>query len=123
MGKSMPWLRQSLTLSPITFQNDNLNILGLNSTVVDFVNQKNDECGYTEFMENALTYPPKGLLPTAPDSSKGDCNTWNYIVSAAIYINPCFNIYHILDYCPYLWDELGFPSFGKTVSILQAEPC
>ena len=63
-------------------------------------------------MRNALTYPPTGPIPTAPDSTKGGCNLWEYSVSAAVYINPCFNIYHVIDYCPYLWDQLGFPSFG-----------
>lgn len=24
----------------------------------------------------------------------------------------CFNIYHLTDFCPFLWDELGFPSLG-----------
>lgn len=27
-------------------------------------------------------------------------------------MNPCFNFYHVTDYCPFLSDELGFPSLG-----------
>lgn len=27
-------------------------------------------------------------------------------------VNPCFNFYHVIDYCPYLWDVFGFPSLG-----------
>lgn len=27
-------------------------------------------------------------------------------------MNPCFNFYHVTDFCPFLWDELGFPSLG-----------
>lgn len=72
----------------------------------------NIKCGYDSFMRNALTYPPTGPIPTAPDSTKNGCNLWEYSVSAAIYVNPCFNIYHIIDFCPFLWDQLGFPSFG-----------
>lgn len=43
------------------------------------------------------------------------CDVWDDIVSAAIYVNPCFNIYHLTDFCPFLWDEMGFPSLA-TVS-------
>lgn len=34
------------------------------------------------------------------------------IVNAAIYLNPCFNFYHLTDYCPFPWDVMGFPSLG-----------
>ena len=76
------------------------------------LNKRNIECGFDEFMRTALTFPPAGPLPPAPDSTKPDCNLWEQSVSAAIYVNPCFNIYHVIDFCPYLWDQLGFPSFG-----------
>lgn len=76
------------------------------------INQRAEDCGYFEFMENALTFPPLGPLPTAPNSSLPGCAVWDDIIAAAVYINPCFNIYHLIDYCPYLWDQLGFPSLG-----------
>jgi carboxypeptidase D len=36
----------------------------------------------------------------------------NDIVSALVRVNPCFNIYHLTDFCPYLWDQLEFPSLA-----------
>jgi carboxypeptidase D len=30
-------------------------------------------------------------------------------ISAALLVNPCFNIYHVATTCPLLWDVLGFP--------------
>lgn len=35
---------------------------------------------------------------------------WDQVVRAATYVNPCFNMYHLTDFCPFLWDEMGFPS-------------
>lgn len=70
------------------------------------------KCGYTKYLNEALTYPPKKPFPTAPNPQSDECDVWDQIYDAAFYINPCFNIYHITDYCPYLWDEMGFPSLG-----------
>ncbi|KAL9095003.1 MAG: hypothetical protein Q9165_002605 [Trypethelium subeluteriae] len=92
--------------------NDYANIFNLNDSTMADVNQRAESCGYIEFMENALTFPPLGKLPTAPNSSLPGCDVWDDIIAAAVYINPCFNIYHLIDYCPYLWDQLGFPSLG-----------
>ncbi len=88
------------------------NIFGLNETFMTDINARAEKCGYFAFMENALTFPPLGPLPTAPNSSEPGCAVWEDIIDATVYINPCFNIYHLIDYCPYLWDQLGFPSLG-----------
>ncbi|KAK0934989.1 hypothetical protein LTR29_013403 [Friedmanniomyces endolithicus] len=92
--------------------NDYSNIFGLNETFMTDINARAEKCGYFAFMENALTFPPLGPLPTAPNSSEPGCAVWEDIIDATVYINPCFNIYHLIDYCPYLWDQLGFPSLG-----------
>ncbi|KAL2010376.1 hypothetical protein VTN00DRAFT_6183 [Thermoascus crustaceus] len=88
------------------------NVFALNETFMTDINKRAEECGYNEFMENALTYPPKGKLPTAPDSSRPGCDVWESIISAAYYVNPCFNIYHLTDFCPYTWNTMGFPSLA-----------
>ena len=88
------------------------NVFSLNETFMTDINQRAESCGYNDFMNNALTFPPAGPIPTAPDSNKPGCDVWDDIVSAAYYVNPCFNFYHLTDFCPYLWDVLGFPSLG-----------
>ncbi len=80
----------------INYVNEFSNIFNLNETTMAWLNERNSECGYDAFMENALAYPPNGPIPTAPDSTKKHCNLWEYATSAAIYINPCFNLYHII---------------------------
>lgn len=103
----------TMTEAPaIWMVNEYAPIFGLNETTMTHLNTKNQECGYDEFMTNALTYPPTGPIPTAPKSTKDGCDVWEQSLEAAIYINPCFNFYHIIDYCPFLWDQLGFPSLG-----------
>ncbi|MCJ1477188.1 hypothetical protein MMC13_005859 [Lambiella insularis] len=76
---------------------------------LEYLNDRADICGYTQFMAEALVFPPTGPLPTAPDSSIGDCDLLTDYFLAAKEVNPCYNIYHILDFCPYLWDEIGYP--------------
>lgn len=50
-------------------------------------------------MEKYVTYPPQGLLPLPGTSTEGDgdCDVWDEILSAALLVNPAFNIYHIFD--------------------------
>ena len=87
-------------------------VFSLNDTFTAEINAKADKCGYTDFLNKALTYPPPKDFPTAPDPSKDGCDVWDEVVKAATYINPCFNIYHLTDFCPFLWDEMGFPSLA-----------
>ena len=87
------------------------NILNLNETYLAFLNEKADSCGYTSFMEDNLVFPPNGPIPPAPSYDNG-CDVFDDFTVAAAYVNPCYNVYHITDFCPFLWDELGshYPS-------------
>jgi carboxypeptidase D len=89
------------------------NVIGLNETYVAEITARADSCGYTDFFNKWTTsFPPPGPIPTAPDSSRPGCDLYDDIYNAAYYVNPCFNIYHLTDFCPYIWDNLGFPSLG-----------
>lgn len=71
------------------------------------------DCGYTDYFNKWTTeFPPSGPLPlpNTPDGVR--CDIWDTAVAAILYVNPCFNIYHLTDFCPYLWDEMGFPSLA-----------
>jgi len=87
-------------------------IFGLNATFMAAINKQADVCGWTAWLDNALTFPPKGPQPTPPDETVPGCDVWTDIIMAAIYVNPCFNVYHLTDYCPFLWDVMGFPSLA-----------
>ncbi|KAI1270223.1 alpha/beta-hydrolase [Xylariaceae sp. FL1019] len=91
------------------YLNNNLNLFNFNQSTIDTVNQLDTSCGYTKWLDTALTFPPTGKTET-PGCKIDD--PWEIIITAALWVNPCFNIYHVTDYCPFLWDELGFPSHG-----------
>ncbi|EHY61293.1 hypothetical protein HRR83_008991 [Exophiala dermatitidis] len=96
----------------VTAANNYENVLGLNQTFLQDINAQAEKCGYFQFMEEALTFPPPGKF-TAPNDSAPGCDVWDAIVAAAVYVNPCFNVYHVPDFCPFVWDELGFPSLAE----------
>ena len=88
-------------------------MLALNETYIANITARAASCGYTDFLEKWTTeFPPSGPIPTAPNSNLPGCDLYDDIYNALYYVNPCFNIYHLTDFCPYLWDELGFPSLG-----------
>ncbi|KAJ5819553.1 hypothetical protein N7474_005144 [Penicillium riverlandense] len=85
-------------------------VFSLNDTFMTEINQRADKCGHTKFLEAAWTFPPPKDFP--PANAGPGCDTWDDIIKAATYINPCFNMYHLTDFCPFLWDEMGFPSLA-----------
>ncbi|KAJ5348044.1 uncharacterized protein N7506_001297 [Penicillium brevicompactum] len=89
-------------------------VFGLNDTFMHEINERADKCGYTKFLDSALQYPPIPTknFPVVPDPSTPGCDVWDQVVKAATYINPCFNMYHLTDFCPFLWSEMGFPSLA-----------
>jgi carboxypeptidase D len=90
------------------------NVIGINETYMASITARADSCGYTDFFNKYTNaFPPPGKIPTPPNSSLPGCDLYDDIYNAAYYVNPCFNIYHLTDFCPYLNDELGFPSLGS----------
>lgn len=89
----------------------------LNDTFTKDVNERAKECGFTDFMEEALTFPPNGPF-AFPDSVNvtavvdKNCSLWKDIATAAIYVNPCFDPYHVSSSCPFPSNPLGFPTLG-----------
>ncbi|KAF3765334.1 alpha/beta-hydrolase [Cryphonectria parasitica EP155] len=101
----------------VPFVNKWNGLLNLNDSFVEAINERAEACGYNAFMDLALTFPPAGKFPTPTSLGTGnfsgyECDVLDDIYLAALYVNPCFNFYHITDFCPFLWDELGFPSLG-----------
>ncbi|KAJ7621355.1 carboxypeptidase [Roridomyces roridus] len=101
----------------VSFLNYYNNVMNLNDSFVAAINERAEACGYNAFMDLALTFPPAGKFPQPTSLATGnvtdaDCDVLDDIFLAALYVNPCFNFYHITDFCPFLWDELGAPSLG-----------
>jgi carboxypeptidase D len=84
-------------------------LLNLNATFTASIAKRAAQCNYTSYLEKHLVFPPKGPLPTPPDSSVDGCDIWDDILTAATWANPCFDIYQVATTCPLLYDVLGFP--------------
>ena len=95
------------------------NLIYLNSTFLEKIRTRADQCGYTDYLNKYLTYPPPpGPFPVLPDPFETEdytCDLFDTIYEAALLANPCFNIYHITDTCPHLWDVLGIVNPGDYV--------
>ncbi|KXT03043.1 hypothetical protein AC578_678 [Pseudocercospora eumusae] len=92
-------------------------LFNLNETYLKSLDARHKSCGYEQFLEETLVYPPRGPLPTPPDvDRKNDtCRLFNEILGAASLVNPCWDVYQVATTCPVLWDVLGFPgSFAYT---------
>ncbi|KAI0269342.1 Alpha/Beta hydrolase protein [Gloeopeniophorella convolvens] len=103
------------------------NVFALNQTFLAHLDSVAAACNYSDYMEKFVTYPPQGLLPLPGKSTENDpgCDVWDEIFSAALLVNPAFNIYRIFDTWPILWDVLGFPgSFfqAQTTPLYFARP-
>ena len=79
-----------------------------NDTFEAQIRNASEACGYEEFLNNGLQFPPAGPF-SPPPSSRGGCDVFDDIFSAIFELNPCFDIYQVGQLCPIPWDVLGFP--------------
>ncbi|KAK3070118.1 hypothetical protein LTR53_011018 [Teratosphaeriaceae sp. CCFEE 6253] len=84
---------------------------------VPYVEQ--DECGYADYLNTYLTYPPPQTpFPTLEEPSRSNnysCDQFDSIYEAILEVNPCFNIYHITETCPHPWSVLGGVNTGDYI--------
>lgn len=84
----------------VQFLNTYSALFNLNETFTTEINERAENCGYNDFLEEALTFPPAGKFPKPTSYKKTgtgifNCDVWDDIATAALYVNPCFNFYHI----------------------------
>lgn len=69
------------------------------------------ECGFDNYIDTYLVFPPTGVQPVLETSFSADtCNLFNAVVVAAAEANPCFSVYRVSAGCPVAGDPLGFAS-------------
>lgn len=96
-----------------------------NDSFVADIHKRADSCGYTDYLNKYLVYPPAGQQPTilpGQDSSgetTSECKSlYTDIVNAALLVNPCWDIYQVAVICPLLWDVLGCKTSSLFASII-----
>lgn len=85
------------------------NFLNLNQSFLNHLNNLHESCGYAEFYDKYMVFPPAGLQPSTP-VDYDNCDVFDLAWNASLEVNNCFNIYAINQQCPLLWDVLGFPT-------------
>ncbi|KAF4547837.1 Serine carboxypeptidase-like protein 10 [Elsinoe fawcettii] len=81
-------------------------ILNLNDTFLQTLDDVSQKCGYTEYMDKYLQFPPPSLQPTSPAGPEPGCDTYELFFQATDPINPCLSPYDISSRCPKLYDPL-----------------
>ena len=95
------------------------NPFNYNSTYKTQLSKRADTCNYTTYLSTHLTFPPpqspQPILPNPYETilELGDgCDIFHSAQSAALLLNPCFNIYHITTTCPRRYSQLGKVNAG-----------
>ncbi|KAF8584818.1 alpha/beta-hydrolase [Ramaria rubella] len=98
----------------LRFVQANKNLFPFNSSFMATLQSISDTCGYTDYLDDFVTYPPKGQLPL-PNGTAGTfsataaCRLHSPIQRAVTVLNPAFDVYRVSDTWPNLWSVLGFP--------------
>ncbi|KAL7942830.1 alpha/beta-hydrolase [Trichoderma barbatum] len=98
----------------------------LDDNAMSLVRSISDECGYTEYYERYLKFPPSGiqpsifpgtnLLPNGTSVTNFTCGNLSTIATdKAAIANPCFNVYNIPDHCPMVYNPVtdAHPYFDR----------
>ncbi|KAG5930868.1 hypothetical protein E4U53_002090 [Claviceps sorghi] len=100
-----------------TFLDQNYRLIPLDDPFMDTVHNISKTCGYRDYMKKYYTYPPSGpqpdLLPWTEKLANGTVvykpgcgDLWGRIFQEAWASNPCFDVYNIQNYCPFVTNSL-----------------
>jgi carboxypeptidase D len=124
IGSYMP-IQHNTPLVPFVVANNN--ILNLNSSYIAQLQELHSSCGYADYLQKYLQFPPPGIQPLGkclsdnvisncssfaakPSWSDGSCNLFVPVNTAAYQVNPCFSQYAINMQCPIPWDVISLPT-------------
>lgn len=96
----------------VPFVQANNNLFAFNQSFLDQLESLHQSCGYADYIDKYLQFPPPGPQPPVffNLTSEANCDVFDLIDQYAFETNPCFDIYEINLQCPLLWDVLSFPT-------------
>ncbi|KAJ5294471.1 hypothetical protein N7508_009292 [Penicillium antarcticum] len=96
----------------VPFVQQNANLFNFNESFMAELEKKHKSCGYEEFIDKYLTFPPPEHQPPMifNYTTDADCDLFDLVYDEVFHINPCFDLYEINLMCPLLWDVLAFPT-------------
>lgn len=101
-------------------------VLPFNDTAQAYIVNASKACGFDEYSDKYLTFPPSGQqpdickTPSVADDCQNPipgCDVFGYAVNAISEINPGFNIYQVASILPLPSDVLGFPNPSEGLPI------
>lgn len=93
----------------VPFVVENANFFNFNQSFLEELETLHDKCGYKDFIDEYLVFPPSGVQPQK-QFLDGECDVFDLINNEAFATNTCFDIYEINLMCPLTWDVLAFPT-------------
>ncbi|KAI0825257.1 alpha/beta-hydrolase [Trametes gibbosa] len=116
---SLSWGLVQQEIPALRFAQANKNVFPFTSSFWAQLQNISDSCGYTDYLDKFVTYPPAGQLPLPAGATfnettravgvKAECRMHSPIQRAVGIINPVFDVYRVTDTFPNLWSVLGFP--------------
>lgn len=96
----------------VPYVQENNNILNLNASFLAELESSHQSCGYASYLDQYFRFPPSGVQPPLffNTTAAGSCDVFDLINNALLAVNPCFDIYEIVQQCPILSDVVGFPT-------------
>jgi carboxypeptidase D len=94
---SYNYIQEQLVAYP--YVEENANMIHLNKSYMAQLKSYDEECGFKDYREKYLVYPPAGIQPPIPEEWDDKCNINDNAGSAAFGPNPCFNSYEINTQC------------------------
>ncbi|KJK67289.1 Serine carboxypeptidase [Aspergillus parasiticus SU-1] len=96
----------------VPFVQQNANLFNFNSSFMSELEKLHDSCGYKDYLDEYLVFPPAGVQPQKffNYTSDADCDVFDLISNEALVANSCFDIYEINLMCPLAWDVLAMPT-------------
>jgi carboxypeptidase D len=88
----------------VPFVKSRSQIFNFNSTYMDYL-ETNAADAIQYYDEHINQFPPAGPFPPVPANATA-FDVSDSVLTAATYINPCYNPYHITDTCPFPWDQM-----------------
>ncbi|KAJ6131487.1 hypothetical protein N7523_001193 [Penicillium sp. IBT 18751x] len=95
----------------VPFVQKNANLFGFNETFMADLEHLHKKCGYADYIDKYLTFPPPHEQPPLFFNYTKDakCDVFDMIYEETFKVNPCWDLYEVSSMCPLLWDVLAFP--------------
>ena len=95
----------------VPFVQSHANMFNFNDTFMAELERLHESCGYADFIDKYLTFPPPEVQPPKffNYTTDAECDVFDMVYNEAFSVNPCFDLYEVNTVCPLLWDVLGFP--------------